>query len=478
MSKKEYNIVSIGAGAAGLVTSYIGSAIKAKTALIEKHKMGGDCLNTGCVPSKALISSAKVAHSFKKADKFGIVDVSYRVDFPKVMDQIQEVIKKIEPHDSVERYTELGVDCIQGEATIVSPTEIKVNGEIITTKNIVIATGGRPFIPLIPGLDQIDYLHSDNLWGIREQPKKMLFLGGGPIGCELAQAFQRLGSEVTVIDMAPTILTREDDDVIKMVTDSFEADGLNIITSASIKKFEKEEITQKVIYEKDGKEHSLEFDKVFIGAGRKANTKGLGLEKLGIKLNPNGTVNVDPYMRTNLKNIYACGDVAGPYQFTHMAAHQAWYCAVNALFAPMKKFAVDYSVVPWATYTDPEVARVGLNEKDAIQQNIPYEVTTYPIDDLDRAIADRVDYGMVKVLTVPNKDKILGVTIVGFHAGDIMAEYVLAMTHGLGLNKILGTIHPYPTLVEANKYAAGEWKKAHKPEKVLGWLESFHGWGR
>ncbi|MGK0291535.1 MAG: pyruvate/2-oxoglutarate dehydrogenase complex dihydrolipoamide dehydrogenase (E3) component, partial [bacterium] len=271
---------------------------------------------------------------------------------------------------------------------------------------------------------------------------------------------------------------REDADVIKMVTDSFEADGLNIITSASIKKFEKEEITQKVIYEKDGKEHSLEFDKVFIGAGRKANTKGLGLEKLGIKLNPNGTVNVDPYMRTNLKNIYACGDVAGPYQFTHMAAHQAWYCAVNALFAPMKKFAVDYSVVPWATYTDPEVARVGLNEKDAIQQNIPYEVTTYPIDDLDRAIADRVDYGMVKVLTVPNKDKILGVTIVGFHAGDIMAEYVLAMTHGLGLNKILGTIHPYPTLVEANKYAAGEWKKAHKPEKVLGWLESFHGWGR
>lgn len=478
MSSYDYNIVVIGGGSAGLVTAYIGSAVKAKTALIEKHKMGGDCLNTGCVPSKSLIASGKLAHLIDRHQEFGFDSAEYKVNFAEVMNRVQEIIAKIEPHDSVERYSGLGVECHSGMATIKSANEVEVNGKTLKTSHIVVATGAKPFIPPIPGIEEMEPLHSDNLWQLREQPKKLLVLGGGPIGSEMTQAFQRLGSEVTQIDMAPMILPREDDDISKYVYDAFIREGVNVITSAKVTRFEKGEPFNLAYYEQNGKELKVEFDRVLVAVGRKANTSGFGLEELGVKLTKQGTIEVDDYLRTSVKNIYACGDVVGPYQFTHTASHQAWYCAVNALFGKLKKFKVDYSVVPWCTYTDPEVAHVGLSEKDAKAKNIRYEVTTYDLEGLDRAITERENRGMVKVLTKPGKDKILGATIVGHHAGDLLAEYVLAMKYDIGLNKILGTIHTYPTMSEALKYAAGNWKKAHVNEGTLSFLEKFHGWLR
>ncbi len=478
MAKFNYNLLAIGGGAAGLVTSYLGAVTKAKTAVIEKHRMGGDCLYTGCVPSKSLIRSARVAKTLKQHAAYGFEDVQYSVNFSEVMERIQRIIRKIEPHDSVERYTGMGVDCYQGEAKILSPHEVKVNDQTLTTRNIVIATGARPFVPPIPGIEKLDYLHSDNLWDLRKLPKRLLVVGGGSIGCELAQAFCRLGSEVTVMDMLPSIMLREDPDIVKFVMDAFQEEGIRILTGVKLRRFDQGEEGHQAVYEKEGKEEILVFDRVIIATGRKANTTGFGLEELGVILNPSGTIEVDPYLRTSIANIYACGDVAGPYQFTHMAAHQAWYCAVNALLSPFKKFKVDYSVVPWCTYTDPEVARVGLSETEAQEQNIPYEVTTYRLDDLDRAIAEGEDLGLIKVLTPPGKDRILGAVICGYHAGDLLAEFVLAMKYGLGLNKILGTIHSYPTFSEAVKYTAGEWKKAHVPNTLLKWAEKFHDFRR
>ena len=478
MSKYEYNIIVIGAGSGGLVASYIAAAIKAKVALIEKHKMGGDCLNTGCVPSKALLRSAKMLSYAKRAREFGFRSANVEFDFAEVMERVQSVIKQIEPHDSVERYSKLGVECITGEAKIIDPHRVEVDGKILTTRNIIVATGAGPLVPPIAGIDDVEYLTSDTVWNLRELPKKLVVLGGGPIGSEMAQAFARLGSEVTLVEMAPQILIREDEEVIRLVTDKFQQEGIRVLTNHKAKAFTREHGWQVLVCEADGKEVRIPFDQVIVALGRKANVTGFGLEELGVTLNKNGTVAADPFLRTNFPNIYVCGDVTGPYQFTHTAAHQAWYASVNALFAPIKQFKADYSVIPWATFTDPEVARVGLNEKDAKAQKIPYEVTTYGIDDLDRAIADSEAHGFVKVLTVPQKDKILGVTIVGTHAGDLIAEYVLAIKHELGLNKILSTIHIYPTLAEANKFAAGEWKKAHAPKFALALLEKFHRWRR
>ena len=479
MSKYDYNIVSIGGGSAGLVTSYIGAVLKAKCALIERKKMGGDCLNTGCVPSKALIKTAKVIQNLKKSETYGLKDVSYKVDFTAVMDRVQNIIRKIEPHDSVERYTALGVDCYKNSATIISPNEIELDdGKKITAKNIVIATGAVPAILPIPGLDKLDYLHSDNIWELKSLPKRMLFLGGGPIGCELAQCFARLGSKVSIIDIAPTILPREDPQIASFVINSFTQDGIEFIGEAKIDRFEKTAEVEKIIYQKDGEQKVLEFDKIFLGTGRRANTQSLGIDKLGIKTNPNGTLVVNDYLQTSIKNIYACGDVAGPFQFTHMAAHQAWYCAVNSLFSPLKKFKVDYSVVPWVTYTDPEVAQVGENEISCKQKGIDYEVTCYGVDDLDRAIADSEDKGIIKLITEPKKDRILGCTICAQNAGEMIGEFILAMRNNVGINKILGTIHPYPTMIEANKYVAGEWKRKHAPQGILNFLNKFHNWRR
>ena len=478
------NMVVIGAGSAGLVSSYIAAAVKAKVTLVEKHKMGGDCLNTGCVPSKALIKAARTVNDIHKAKDLGIHVAEPTIDFPAVMERVRQVIRDIEPHDSVERYSSLGVDCLQGEAKIISPWEVSVDGKTITTRNIVIATGARPFVPPIPGLDQLDYLTSDNLWGINELPKRLLVLGGGPVGCELAQAFSRLGSKVTIVMRRSHLMPREDEDVSEFVRRKFIEEGIEVLTDHQPVSFKIREGENTVLLETtdkstdENKTKEVSFDKVLVALGRKANTEKLGLENLDIELNPNGTVTVDEYLRSRYPNIYACGDVAGPYQFTHTASHQAWYVAVNALFGRFKKFKVDYSVVPWATFTDPEVAHVGLSEADAKAKDIPYEITKYGIDDLDRAIADNTAEGFVKVLTVPGKDKILGATIMGYQAGDLLTEFVTAMKQGLGLKKILGTIHSYPTISEANKFAAGEWSRAHAPQLLLKWVEKFHGWQR
>ena len=474
MTKYDYNIIVIGGGSAGLVSSYIASAVKAKVALIEKHKMGGDCLNTGCVPSKALLRSAKMISYAKRAKEFGFKKTTVDFDFKDVMNRVQNIIKIIEPHDSRKRYTALGVECIEGEAKILSPHNVEVNGITLTARSIIIATGAKPLVPNIPGLDQINYLTSDNVWDLKELPKKLLVLGGGPIGVEMAQAFSRLGAEVTIVEMTPQILIREDEEVIELVTERFVKEGIKVLINHKAKEFKH----NLLICEHKSKDVSIPFDKVIITLGRQANIEGFGLEELGVKIRETKTIEANAFLQTNIKSIYVCGDVTGPYQFTHTAAHQAWYACVNALFSPLKKFKVDYTVIPWATFTDPEVARVGLNEKDAKIQNILYEVTTYDIDDLDRAIADSEAHGFIKVLTVPNKDKILGVTIVGRHAGDLIAEYILAMKYGLGMNKILATIHIYPTLSEANKYVAGNWKKEHLPTFAIKILERFHKWRR
>lgn len=478
----DYNMVVIGGGSAGLVSAYIAAAVKAKVALIEKHKMGGDCLNTGCVPSKALIRSAKMINYAKRAQDFGFKSAKVEFEFADVMERVQRVIKKVEPHDSVQRYTKLGVDCINAAAKVVSPYAVEVDGKTITTRNIVIATGARPHVPRIDGIEEVPYYTSDTIWELRQRPERLLVMGTGPIGCELAQSFHRLGSQVAMVGRSAGVLGAEDAEVSQLVADSLQKDGVNLLDRHTPKRFEQRKgdkgIQPVLVCEHEGREVEVAFDAVLLAMGRRANVTGFGLEQLGVQIAERGTVQVDEFLRTNYPNIYACGDVAGPYQFTHTAAHQAWFVAVNSLFSPFKKFKVNYAVIPAAIYTDPEVARVGLNEKQAKNLNIPYEVTTYGIDDLDRAIADDEDHGLVKVLTVPGKDKILGATIVGSHAGDLLAEFVLAMTHGLGLNKILGTIHIYPTMAEMNKYVAGNWKKAHKPEGVLSWLKKFHAWRR
>jgi pyruvate/2-oxoglutarate dehydrogenase complex dihydrolipoamide dehydrogenase (E3) component/uncharacterized membrane protein YdjX (TVP38/TMEM64 family) len=478
------NLVVIGGGSAGLVTAYIAAAIKAKVTLVEKHALGGDCLNTGCVPSKALIRSAKFLSHVQRANEFGMRGATADFDFGEVMERVQRVIKAIEPHDSVERYTGLGVDVAQGTARIVSPWAVEITHqdgrvETLTTRAIVIAAGARPFVPPIPGLSDLgpnELLTSDNVWQLRQRPERLVVLGGGPIGSELTQAFARLGSRVTQVEMLPRILIREDPEVSELVTARFRDEGITVLTGHKAVRVQGGGMEKVLVVEIDGQEKHIPFDAILVAVGRTANLNGYGLEELGVTTGR--TVEVNGYLQTNFPNIYAAGDVAGPYQFTHTAAHQAWYAAVNALFDPFKKFSADYRVIPWATFVEPEVARVGLNELEAKEKNVPYEVTVYGLDDLDRAIADSEAHGFVKVLTVPGKDRILGVTIAGEHAGDLLAEYVLAMKHGIGLNKILGTIHTYPTLAEANKYAAGNWKRAHAPQALLAWVERFHAWRR
>ncbi len=479
------NLIVIGAGAGGLVSALIAAAVKAKVTLVEAHKMGGDCLNFGCVPSKALIKSAKLAHQMKHGGKYGLTDTQAVFSFKTVMQRIHAVIAEIAPHDSVERFTGLGVDVLQGYAKIVNPwtVEIAMNDgskKTLTTRAIVIAAGARPFVPPLPGLDDVGYVTSDTLWDefakLDTIPKRMVVLGGGPIGCELAQSFQRLGAQVTQVEMAPRIMIREDEEVSELARQSLQADGVQVLTGHKALRCEKTGDVKALIVESAGKEIRIEFDALLCAVGRVARLTGYGLEEMGIPTNR--TVTINEYLETIYPNIYAAGDVAGPYQFTHTAAHQAWYAAVNPLFGALKKFKVDYSIIPWATFIDPEVARVGLNEQEAKEKGIAYEVVKYGIDDLDRAIADSEAHGFVKVLTVPGKDKILGVTIVGTHAGDLLAEYVLAMKLGAGMNKILGTIHTYPTLAEANKYAAGEWKRAHQPKQLLQWVARYHTWRR
>lgn len=484
-SRFDRNLIVIGAGAAGLVSSYIAAATKAKVTLIEAHKMGGDCLNYGCVPSKALIKSAKVAHQMRHAENYGLEGVVPTFSFAKVMARVHGVIADIAPHDSVERYTDLGVEVLQGHAKLIDPWTVEVTladgtTQRLTTRSIIIATGAAPFVPPLPGIDDVGYLTSDTLWDkLRDRtapPKRLVVLGGGPIGSELAQSFARLGSEVTQIEMAPRIMIREDEDVSALVKASLERDGVNVLTSHKALACGVSDGEKWIEVEHEGETFRVVFDEMIAAVGRAPRLTGFALEDLGIPVNR--VVETNDYLETLYPNILAAGDVAGPYQFTHTAGHQAWFAAVNALFGSIWRFKADYRVIPWATFTDPEVARVGLSEAEAEEKNIPYEVTRYGIDDLDRAIADGSTEGHVKVLTVPGRDRILGVTLVGAHAGDLIAEFVLAMKHGLGLGKILGTIHIYPTLAEANKYAAGEWRRAHVNPRLLALVKQFHDWRR
>jgi pyruvate/2-oxoglutarate dehydrogenase complex dihydrolipoamide dehydrogenase (E3) component/uncharacterized membrane protein YdjX (TVP38/TMEM64 family) len=476
-SRFDTNLVVIGAGSAGLVASLIAATVKARVTLVERDRMGGDCLNTGCVPSKALIRSARIADYGRRAQEFGMTPGPVQVDFPRVMERVQSIVKTIEPHDSVERFTDLGVDCVHGDARIVSPWEVEVNGRRLSTRSIIIASGARPKIPAIPGLDQLDYLTSDSVWQLREPPGHLLVLGAGPIGCELAQAFARLDCKVTLVTHAARALPREDPEVSEQVAQAFERSDISLLVGHEPVRFESGRRPCCHLLA-GGEEVEVTFDRLLLAVGRSPNVEGLGLEELGVQLAANGSVAVDDYLRTAVPGIYACGDVAGPYLFTHMASHQAWYAAVNALFGRFRRFKVDYSVVPWATFTDPEVARVGLNETEARARDIPFEITRYDIGDLDRAIADGEAHGFVKVLTRPGKDRVLGATIVGYHAGELIGEFVTAMKHGIGLNKILGTIHIYPTLGESNRFLAGEWRKARKPEGLLSLVERYHRWQR
>ena len=472
------NVVVIGAGAAGLVSAYIAAMAKAKVSLIESGAMGGDCLNTGCVPSKALLRSAKFLAQIKRSKEFGIRSASAEFDFAEVMERVQNVIRDVAPHDSVERYSALGVDCINGKARITSPYSVEVDGRTLTTRSIIVATGGSPFVPPIEGIEKTGFLTSDTVWQLRELPKRLVVLGGGPIGSELSQAFARLGSQVSQVEMLPRILIREDPEIAALVGEQFKIDGVDVLTAHQARRCELVDGQKVLVCDHDGEEVRLEFDELLVAVGRKAVTDSCGLNELGIGTTPAGTVTVNEYMQTKFPNIFACGDVAGPFQFTHVAAHQAWYATVNALLGGVWRVHVDYSVIPWATFTDPEVARVGLNEQEAKEQDIPYEVTTFPLADLDRAIAESETTGVVKVLTRPGKDRILGATIVGEHAGDLIAEFVTAMRNGLGLNKVLGTIHIYPTLAEANKFAAGDWKRAHTSARALRWIERYLSWQR
>jgi pyruvate/2-oxoglutarate dehydrogenase complex dihydrolipoamide dehydrogenase (E3) component/uncharacterized membrane protein YdjX (TVP38/TMEM64 family) len=476
------NMVVIGGGAAGLVSAYIAATMKAKVTLVESHKLGGDCLNYGCVPSKALIKSARIAHQMRHADTYGLTPHEAQFDFRAVMARIRNVIATIEPNDSVERYSGLGVDMELGHARILDPWTVEITRhdgttQRLTTRSIVIAAGAAPLVPPLPGLTESNHLTSDTLWdafsALDTIPKRIIVLGGGPIGCELAQSLARLGAQVQQVEMGPRVLPREDDDVAAIAHASLVGSGVEVLTGHAALRVEGE---QTLIVSHAGAERALPFDALIVAVGRKARLSGYGLEELGIETDR--TVVTDDYLATLYPNIYACGDVAGPYQFTHVASHQAWYASVNALFGQFRRFKADYRVIPWTTFLDPEIARVGLSEDEAKAKGVAVEVTTYQLRELDRAIADSATTGFVKVLTPPGKDKILGATIVGDHAGELLAEYVLAMKHGLGLNKLLGTIHTYPTMAEANKFAAGNWKRAHAPQGLLAWVGRYHDWRR
>ncbi len=476
--KFDFNTVVIGAGSAGLVAAYISSAVKAKVALVEKGKMGGDCLNTGCVPSKAIIRTAKFLHHVNHSKQYGVHTASAQFDFKEVMERIHNIIGVIHHHDSVERYTSLGVDCYSGHATIESPYVVDVDGQKLTTKSIIIATGGEPAVPSLPGIYETDFYTSDTIWEIQELPKRLLVLGGGPIGCELAQAFARLGSQVTQIQKTSRLMPREDPEYSQMVLTQFIEDGVDVRLEHQAKEFISENGAKMLICEHAGEEVRFEYDALLLAVGRKARLSGYGVEEMGIHIADTKTIDINEFLETNFPNIYAVGDVAGPYQFTHFGSHQATSAAVNALLRPFYRQRVDYSVIPWATFTDPEVARVGLNEIEAKEKHVDYDVTVYDFKDLSRAIADSETTGQIKVLTVPGKDKILGVTIAGEHAGDLIHEFILAMQCGLGLNKILGTIHIYPTLAESVRFAAGNWKRKQTSDRTKKLLEGFNKWRR
>ncbi|MHC8442062.1 MAG: dihydrolipoyl dehydrogenase family protein [Candidatus Eutrophobiaceae bacterium] len=478
--KYEYNLVVIGGGSAGLVSALIATSVKAKVALIERERMGGDCLNTGCVPSKTLIKSAKVAHLLREAERFGMEPVSCKPNYARIRQRIQAAIARIEPHDSSQRFTSLGVDCIQGDAHIDGAHTVSVGNRQLSARHIIVATGAQPYIPAISGLDGLPYLHSGNFWDLEELPKDLMILGAGAIGCEFAQSLTRLGCRVTLIEMSPRVLSNEDEDASASVESKLRAEGVDV--HCNMKAMESRKIAAGIelrCHDKQGQTAIFSGERLFLALGRKANSGALGLEELGVSLNPNGSIAVDAYLRTKQPSILACGDVVGPYQFTHVAAHQAWHASINALFgSPLRRFKVDYSVIPWAVFTDPELARVGLSEREARKQGIAFETTVFPLEKSDRAIAEGETEGWVKVLTPPRKDRILGACIFAPQAGELICTWSHAIKQGFGLNRILSTVYAYPTLSETGKSLAGQWKRRHAPQSIMPWLTRFHAWRR
>ena len=479
----DYDIVVIGAGSAGLVASYIAAAVKARVALVEREAMGGDCLNTGCVPSKALIRAARVAHEARQAKRFGVHLGEPDIDFHGVMAHVHEAVAKVAPHDSPARYRSLGVDVVHGEAHLQTPWEVRVGERVLTSRHVIIASGARPRVLPLPGIAADEILTSDNLWQLERLPERLVVIGGGPIGCELGQSFARLGSRVNLVEGAAQLLPREDRDVAEALEAGLREEGVALHLGCRAVAVEPgpshaDRGKVLVIERGDGSQARLVFDRLLMAVGREANVTGLGLEALGIATRANGTLDVDETLRSVHPNIWACGDVVGPYQLTHASAHQAWHATVNALFGEVKRFAVSYRALPAVTFSDPEVARVGLSEREAEARGVEYELTRYELGKLDRAIADGHDRGFVKVLTVPGKDRILGACVVGHGAGELLATFTLAMTRNIGLNKLLATIHPYPSYSEAAKASAGVWKNAHKPERVLDWLARYFRWRR
>ena len=469
MAKYDYNLVVIGAGSAGLVTAYVAAAAKAKVALVERHRMGGDCLNTGCVPSKALIRSASFMRDVRRAKALGFRQASADFDFAEVMERVHRVIAAIEPHDSVERYSGLGVECVSGSAEVLSPNVVAVDGRELTTRSIVVAAGARPFVPPIANLEAVRYYTSDSIWELRTHPKRLMIIGGGPIGSEMAQAFAYLGAEVTQVEGGGRILAREDEEASQIVMSHFREAGVRFVLDAQATEVvvRDGQAAMRIKENRTGEVTETPFDTLLLAVGRQPNGDQVpGLGETGVEINARGAVQVDDCLRTAVPSIYACGDIIGSYQFTHTAGHAAVTAAINALSPLPFKKRVDWSVVPWCTFTHPEVARVGLNEQEAARSGAAFEVTRYGIDDLDRAIADSEAEGYVKLITSP-AGKILGVTIVGDHAGDLIHEYILAMKKGVSVKEILSTIHIYPTLAEANRFAAGEWNKAHLSPRLL-----------
>lgn len=479
------NLIVIGGGAAGLVTAYIGATVKAKVTLVEKDRMGGDCLNFGCVPSKALIRAARAAQEVRQAGRFGIGAGQPKITFDKVMARVAEVIARIEPNDSAERYEGLGVEVMQGHARLIDPWTVEISAadgrsQRLTARAIVLATGAAPVIPPVEGIAAVGPLTSDTLWaamaGRKRAPARLVVLGGGPIGCELAQAFARLGSAVTQVEMAHRLLAREEPEASAHVEKVLDREGVRVLTGTRALACGLDQGGKWIEVEDAAGTRRIAFDEIIVATGRAARTEGFGLKELGI---PAGRViETDAYLQTLHPSIFVAGDAAGPYQFTHVAAHQAWFAAVNALFGGLRRFRADYRVIPAVTFTDPEVARVGMTEAEARDAGIGADVTRYDIAHLDRAIAEGAAEGFVKVLTRRGSDRILGATIVGAHAGEMLAEFVLAMKHGIGMNRLLGTIHAYPTFAEATKFAAGEWRKARVNPVALRLLERFHGWRR
>jgi pyruvate/2-oxoglutarate dehydrogenase complex dihydrolipoamide dehydrogenase (E3) component len=474
------NLVVIGAGAAGLTAAYIAATLKARVTLVEKDRMGGDCLYTGCVPSKSLIRTARLLSDIRRARAFGIAEASARFDFAEVMERVQRVIRQIEPHDSAQRFEGMGVECLRGEATLASPHVVEVRTEggmrTLATRAIVLATGATPALPTIEGIDAMNALTSETLWSLRRLPGRLLVLGGGPVGCELAQCFARFGSQVTLLESGTRLLSREDPEFSELVRARFVAEGIDVRLAHEARHFLTTNGARSVLARHAGGEVQIPFDTLLCALGRVPNTAGYGIEALGLRTSESGTLKTDAYMQTSHSSIYACGDVAGPYQFTHAASQQAWYATVNALFGRLRRFRPDDTPMPWTTFTDPEVARVGLNQTEAEEKGTAFETTRYCLAELDRAITDEAGEGLVKVLTTPGRDDILGVTIAGERAGELIAEFVAAIKNGIGLNGILGTVHVYPTFVEANRYAAAEWRQAHLPSWALSLMQRYHRW--